>query len=366
MPLRILISAGGTGGGVYPALAVIDALGERADVLWVGARGGMEEGLVRRHGLACEAISAGGLHGVVLGRLPGNLWRTLRGIWETKSLIGNFDPEVLFFTGGYVGGPAAIAGWRRPKVTFVPDIEPALAQRLISRVADRICVPAEEARRYYRDPSKVKVTGYPTRFEELDLSKKEASARLGLTAEAPVLLVMGGSRGARSINRAIWSSLEDLLELAQVIHVIGERDWPLFEEEVGMPAGEFGYRYHPHAYLHETMADALASADLAVSRAGASTLGEYPLFGLPAVLVPYPHAWRYQKVNAAYLAKRDAAVVMADERLETDLLPLLENLLSQPDRLEEMSEAAVSLTRTGAAERIAEELLAVAGRRQKA
>ncbi len=347
---------------MYPALAVVDALGERADVLWVGGRGGMEADLVSRTGLAYEAIPAAGVHGVGLRRLPGNLWRLTEGTLAARSLLRRFDPEVLFFTGGYVGVPAALAGIGRPKLTFVPDIEPGLAQRLISRLADRICVPTEDARRFYPRPDKVEVTGYPTRFEDYSADQAQARSRLGLTSELPVLLVVGGSKGARSINQAIWQQLSSLLSVTQIVHVVGQRDWPMLEPATADIEGSLRRRYQPHSYLHEEMADALCAADLVVSRAGASALAEYPLFGLPAVLVPYPHAWRYQRVNAAHLADRGAALVVDDEDLETELEPLLVELLNQPARLSAMSTAASELAQPGAADRIAAELLELAAR----
>lgn len=345
---------------MYPALAVVDALGERADVLWVGAHGGMEQDLVSRRGLAFKAIPAAGLHGVGLRNLPGNMLRLLQGTLAARRIVRSFKPDVLFFTGGFVGGPAALAGIGHPKVTFVPDIEPALAQQLISRLADRICLPVKAAERYYGQPDKLRVTGYPTRFDGYRRTKMQAREQLGISPDGPVLLVLGGSKGARSINQAIWASLDDLLPVCQVLHVIGQRDWPLFQEQVVPSLDGAGGRYHPKQYLHETMADALAAADLAVSRAGASTLGEFPIFGLPAVLVPYPHAWRYQQVNASYLAEQGAAIVLADGRLNEELSPLLIRLLGQPDKIEGMAKAAAHLANPGAADRIAAEIMALA------
>jgi UDP-N-acetylglucosamine--N-acetylmuramyl-(pentapeptide) pyrophosphoryl-undecaprenol N-acetylglucosamine transferase len=114
---------------------------------------------------------------------------------------------------------------------------------------------------------------------------------------ARTVLVFGGSRGARSINEAVWDILPNLLEIAQVVHITGELDWPRVPAVIEKLDATYANRYHPHAYLHEGMGQALGAADLVVSRAGAATIGEYPLFGLPAVLVPYPHAWRYQEVK---------------------------------------------------------------------
>jgi UDP-N-acetylglucosamine--N-acetylmuramyl-(pentapeptide) pyrophosphoryl-undecaprenol N-acetylglucosamine transferase len=129
---------------------------------------------------------------------------------------------------------------------------------------------------------------------------------LHLDPALPVLLVFGGSKGARSINRALLEALPGLLPEMQVLHISGNLDWPEVEAaRSALSTGEaaaWAERYHAFPYLHDEMGAALAAADLVVARAGASTLGEFPALGLPAILVPYPHAWRYQKVNADYLA----------------------------------------------------------------
>ena len=345
--LRLLVSAGGTGGGVYPALAIVAALRARAEVLWVGGVGGMEASLVQRAGIAFTAVPAAGIHGVGPRQLPGNLLRLARGVPAARREITRFQPDVLLFTGGYVGVPVALASGRRPKVVYVPDLEPGLALKFVSRGAAAVCVTAEESRPFYPASQRVVVSGYPVRADLHSVGRAEARARLGLDPDGPVLLVSGGSRGARSINTAVWSCLGELLQSAQVVHVTGELDWPRVDAVRQRLEGTLGRRYHPHAYLHEEMGLALAAADLAVARAGASALGELPLFGLPAALVPYPHAWRYQRLNAQYLARSGAAVVLEDAALEAELLPTVRALLGDAGRLRGMSEAARRLSRPG-------------------
>jgi UDP-N-acetylglucosamine--N-acetylmuramyl-(pentapeptide) pyrophosphoryl-undecaprenol N-acetylglucosamine transferase len=270
-------------------------------------------------------------------------------------VIRRFEPDVLFFTGGYVGAPVAIAGRGIPAAVYIPDIEPGLALRFLGRRARVIALTAEEARRYAPRRRTV-VTGYPTRPDLVPMGQEEARRRMGLGPSAPVLLVTGGSRGARSINRALWDSLPGLLEKTQVVHVTGELDWPEVDRRIAELPAVLSARYHAHAYLHEEMGAALAAADLAVTRAGASVLGELPLFGLPAILVPYPHAWRYQKVNADYLAGRGAAVVLRDEDLPTKLRATVLELLDDPSRRQTMAEASRRLARPEAAREIAAEI----------
>jgi UDP-N-acetylglucosamine:LPS N-acetylglucosamine transferase len=349
---------------VYPALAIIAALRARvrAEVLWVGGEGGMEASLVQREGIAFTAVPAAGIHGVGLRHLPGNALRLARGIPAAHHVIRRFEPDALLLTGGYVGVPVALAAGRRPRVAYVPDIEPGLALRVVCRNADTVCVTADASRSFYPAGQRVVVTGYPTRPGLHVTDKADARVRLGLQVDVPVLLVFGGSRGARSINQALWSCLDDVLGIAQVVHVTGELDWPRVAAAREHLEATLGQRYHPHAYLHEEMGLAFAAADLAVARAGASTLGELPLFGLPAALVPYPYAWRYQELNAEHLVSEGAAVLVRDEDLARQLLPTIRGLLADRGKLRAMSAAARRLSRPDAAQLIAAEIERAAAR----
>ncbi|MDO9348317.1 MAG: glycosyltransferase, partial [Anaerolineales bacterium] len=180
------------------------------------------------------------------------------------------------------------------------------------------------------------------------------------------------SKGARSLNNALLKNLPALLELAQVIHISGELDWPNVEAARKHLSKRQAARYLAFPYLHEEMGAALAAADLAVARAGASTLGEFPLFGLPAILVPYPHAWRYQKVNADYLVERGAAVMIEDAQLWSrnrrplsgKLIATVNDLLNNPVKLQSMRAAMGRLSRPQAAADIAHQLSNLAGRRR--
>jgi UDP-N-acetylglucosamine--N-acetylmuramyl-(pentapeptide) pyrophosphoryl-undecaprenol N-acetylglucosamine transferase len=284
-----------------------------------------------------------------------NLYQLARGFAQAWGILGRFRPDVVFLTGGYVSVPVAFTAWLRqkPVVVYLPDVEPGRAIKLVSRIARRIAVNVEASRQFL--PPKVAVTGYPLRpeFYEMDrTSKRVARESLGVAPEGKVVLVFGGSRGARSINRALGDILERVLAQAQVIHVSGKLDAEECRARREALPDALKARYHLFDYLHE-MAQALASADLVVARAGAGTLGEFPFFGLPAILVPYPHAWRYQKANADYLAERGAAVRLDDNDMGEQLWPTISALLDDEKRLEEMSACARSLARPDAASRLA-------------
>ncbi len=321
----------------------------------------MEADLVQRVNIPFAAIPAAGVHGVSLKALPGNLAQLLRGVQAAGRILREFKPDVLFFTGGYVAAPMAWAGRRIPSLVYVPDIEPGFALKFLGRFASRIALTTEDSRGYFPGRKNLVVTGYPTRPELGRWNRAEGRAALGLHDRLPVLLVFGGSKGARSINRALMAALPTLLDHAQVVHISGQLDW----EEVqisrrALPDSQAD-NYHAFPYLHEEMGAALAAADLVLSRAGASTLGEFPFFALPAVLVPYPYAWRYQKVNAEYLASRGAAVMLEDGQLGEKLPSTLQGLLQDSLRLEAMRAAARSLARPQAAQEIAQQLIELAG-----
>lgn len=346
---------------MYPALAVHSALMAKVrdlDTLWVGGQGGMEESLVRRQGIHYESIPAAGVHGVGLSRLPGNFVTITRGFLASRRILNEFRPDVLFFTGGYVAVPMALAGRSISSLLYVPDIEPGMALKSLAGMADAIVVTTDESQQYFN--KKVYSTGYPLRADLALWDRQTAISHLGLSGKLPALLVWGGSKGARSINLVVLNSLRDLLEKFELIHVTGELDWNTVKSRREQLPVDLAKHYHAMPYLHE-MGAALAAADLVVSRAGASTLGEYPLFGLPAILVPYPHAWRYQKVNADYLTRRGAAIIIPDHRLNDELLSTLNVLMANPNKLKAMRAAMFELSHPRAAEKIASALIELAG-----
>jgi len=368
---------------VYPALAVYQALmapspetevsgllkSKLPSILWVGGIGGMEANLVNRKGLAYQEIPAAGVHGVGVRILPRNLWQIGRGLLASRRILQEYQPDVLFFTGGYVAVPMALAGRitryrrRRPRVLlYVPDIEPGLALKTLARFADHIAISGEETRRFLSRQAGVTLTGYPTRAELSNWAKstdnwKEGRRLFGLKEALPLLLVFGGSKGARSINRALLTILPDLLAEMQVLHISGTLDWEEIESSkeklVANIPPEQASRYRVFPYLHDEMGAALAAADLVVCRAGASTLGELPLFGLPAILVPYPYAWRYQQVNAEHLAQNGAATILQDGDLSKKLRSTVQELLRNPEKLEQMRIKMRSLAHPQAAQSIA-------------
>jgi len=364
--MRLMVTGGGTGGHVYPALSALEAVldqpsaGAKAeDILWVGSHEGVERDIVGRTAYGYAAVSTGPLRGANPLQALQSGWLILRVAWQARGLLRRWRPAAVLATGGFVSVPMALAAWLRrvPLLVYLPDMEPGLAVKALARIATRVAVSFESAAQHL--PGAV-VTGYPVRRVLFETSRDDARAALALERDTPMLLVMGGSRGARSINQALQQALPRLLPRVQVLHITGLVD---YDECLAMRAqqpAELQARYHVYAYLHEEMVLALAAADLVIARSGAATLGEFPAVGLPAVLVPYPYAGQHQRVNAAYLADAGAAIVLEDDRLAQELLPALERLLGDREALQRMSLAARALSKPRAAARIAEELVSIA------
>ena len=324
----------------------------------------MEEELVPRAGIELETISGGPVVGVAPRVRMMNLARLMWSLGPTMRIFGHFRPDVLFMTGGYVNLPVALTGRLRrvPAAIYLPDVEPGKAISFLSRFVDKVAVTTAASARYFA-PGKTVVTGYPVRPElraMSEMSREEALAHFDLTPGRKTLFVFGGSRGARSINRALLSVLSQLLEEFQVIHVSGTLDWPNVEVAAAGLSEDARRYYRPYPYLHERMGAGFRAADLVVARAGASMLGESPAFGVPAVLVPYPHFWRYQKVNADFLADQGAAVRVDDEKLGDELLPTVQNILRDEPRLTAMAAAAKALDVPEAASNLAQLLTGLA------
>ena len=359
--MKVLVCAGGTGGGIYPALAAVSALNseglELDQILWIGTEGEMEEALIPRHGIQLETIHGGAVVGVPLHVSIRNAAKLAWSVGKASGLIRRFQPDVMFMTGGYMAPPVALAA-RMHGVSigiYLPDVEPGSSIKAVLPFAKKIACTTEGSRAFVPE-EKMVVTGYPVRPEirdALQLTKAEALAHFDLEPGRPTLFVFGGSRGALNINRALMASLPELLQKNQVIHISGTLTWPEVETNAASLSSEQRQWYRPFPYLHERMGSAFRAADLVVARAGASMLGEGPAFGLAAILIPLTFAWRYQKVNADYLTERGAAIQLTDENLLEEFLPVVSDLLQNKTRLSEMSRAAQGLDIPEATSRLA-------------
>ena len=324
----------------------------------------MERKLVQRSGLefaGYHAVLAGPLHGVNPPRAIVSLIKLSLGALQALVLLLRLRPQVILLTGGWANLPVALSArlLGLPSVVYLPDIEPGLAIKVLGRFARRIAISVEASARYF-GRGKTVVTGYPLQENRLEATREEALAHFKLDGARKTLLVFGGSRGARNINLALGAGLGGLLAAdLQIIHITGELDW----ERAMRAAGDLKDHpdYHAFPYLHADMGLAFAAADLAVCRAGASTLAELPLFALPAILAPYPYAWRYQKVNADYLSERGAALRLNDEDLPARLHEVVTALMHDEARLGEMGRRSAALSNPDGADNLARLLIETGG-----
>lgn len=357
---RILISAGGTGGGVYPALAVASVLRDHR-LYFVSSAVGIENELIANAGFhfaAWDRVQGGPLHGVNLLIKVVSILRLSIGVLQALWILLHRRPQVVFMTGGWVSVPIAVGAWlyRIPSVIFVPDIEPAQTLTFLGRFAKVITATVEDTAKYYPAQKTIIATGYPLRAGLLGHSRAEALAHFGLAPDKQTLLVFGGSRGSRAINRAVYGHIEEILAISdlQVLHISGKLDADEVRTAHRQFAPEIQSRYHICDYVHE-MGLAFAAADLVLCRAGASTLGEFPVFGLPAILVPLAYEWHYQEINADWLASRGAAIRLDEPDMEAKLVPTIRAIMQND--LEKMRQAARSLARTDGADNIARVIL---------
>lgn len=356
--MKVVFCGGGTGGHVYPALTVADALrraeGAGLEVLYVGVKGKIDRELVEREGLRFQGVTARPLRvGSVVGTGRGVLGLAA-GTTQAYRILRRFNPDVVFATGGYgsVGVGIAAKLLKRPLVLFLPDVEAGLAVRMLARVADRVAITVPPAAAAFPE-RKVVLTGYPVRRAFFEANRDDARARFGLHPSLPTVLVSGASSGAHAINKAVAAWAPDFLRIGQLLHLCGRQDeaW-LLDERAALPP-ELRARYHVHAYLHEDMAQALAAADVAVMRSGASTLGELPAARLPAVLVPGEYEGWDQSPNARYLADHGAAIMLSQARL-SELPETVTSLLADTGRRQKMAEALGRMARPDAAQSLAD------------
>lgn len=357
MATCIAVMAGGTGGHVFPALAVGEQLRARgADVFWIGTRAGMEARLVPARGFEIEWIGIEGVRGKGVRQLLAAPWKLVSALREAGVILRRRAPRAVLGMGGFVSGPGGLAAriQGRPLVIQEQNSVPGMTNQWLSRIADRVF---EAFPGSFPDHRGAIASGNPVRAEILALAPP--AQRLAGRGAPPRLLVVGGSLGAQALNETVPQALALLPEDARplVCHQAGERTLEVARQAYA----EAGVEAEITAFIDD-MAEAYAWADLVVCRSGALTVSELAVAGLPAIFVPFPYAVDDHQVgNARYLSDAGAArlVIQRDltpARLADELAPLL----ADPSRRLAMAEAARAKAKTDAAERIAEACLEVA------
>ena len=373
--MRILISGGGTGGHIYPALAVARELQSRyaAELLFIGDVNGLETEIVPKAGIPFQAIAAGKLRRYLSPQTFTDLARIPVGMVQALRYVRQFRPDAAFTSGGYVSVPAGIAARRygAPLLMHQQDVSPNLANRLLTPLATRISVSFADSLPHF-PAGRTALAGNPVRESVARLAGTPSAAAkpvFGFDPALPVVLVTGGSQGARHLNEVVVAALPDLLPQCQVLHVSGTLTHLATKSaaEAQLAAlPELRNRYVLHPYLDEQMPDALAAADVVLCRSGAATLAELALLGRASVLVPLPPGFTGspQAANAAMFERTGAAAVLADRDLTpatllADLLPLL----TSSERRDQMAAAARTFARPDAARVLAETVATLAAGR---
>ena len=364
--MRIIVSGGGTGGHIYPAVTIANQIKEKqpdAEIIFVGTREGLECEIVPRYGYPIEFIEVAGFQRKLSLDTIKSTFKLLAGLIDALKLIRKIKPDLVVGTGGYVCGPvlflAALQGI--PTCIQEQNAMPGVTNKILAHFVKKVFLGYQEAGKYFGGNSEKIFTGNPIRKEILEVSRATAIEKFKLDPAKKTILVSGGSRGARSINDAmalVETSLVGRSDV-QVIHITGETGYEKFigqvEKKVLMSDNIKVFRY-----MHD-MPLALAAADLAIFRSGAIGLAELMARGIPSILVPYPYATaNHQEHNARAVEGAGGAVVILDKELTGEiLLKQIESLLADESKLQKMKDAAKALGRPEAAEDIARKVLAL-------
>lgn len=357
--MRLLIAGGGTGGHLFPAVAVAEAWKEKDpghEIVFVVTPRPLDARVLQERGYPFRILKVEGLKGKGTAGIFRSLTLLPKAFGESLRILKEIRPHVVLGVGGYVTGPVVSAAWWKgiPCAVQEQNSIPGMTNRLLGRVADRIFLAFEDRKGFF-PRRKIRLTGNPIRKEILQADEERPTGSGPFT-----LLILGGSQGAHRINQVVIAALKDLTKWKNAlsfIHQTGEKD----EEEVAQAYREMGFEHRVQAFISD-MARVYGQARMIVARAGAMTVSEITALGKPSLLIPFPFAaHNHQEHNARYLVESGAAEMV----LEKDFTPpffieRIRSWLDGPERLIEMGRRAAALGKRKAAEEIADECLALA------
>ena len=359
--MKVAIAGGGTGGHVFPGIAVAEELmrmRKDAEIVFIGGKRGLEAVAVPEAGFRIRFLMARGFPRRAWWRWPWAAFANGIGFLQALAIVASERPDVVLGTGGYVSVPVSLAAWvlRRPLILQEQNSIPGLANRWLARVATEVHLSFVEARSYFARKDILKVSGNPIRAYVLSGDRGQAYAEFGLQPGKPTIFVFGGSRGAHRINDAAIEAMRRLKGRVEVQWILQtgreDHEWASkLVERDALPARVVPFLTRIHL--------AYAAADLVVSRSGAMTLAEIAACGTPAILVPYPYAAHdHQAVNASNLVDRGAAAMIPDHELSGERLAQeVAHWLSDRPAMSQMSANARRFARPDAAEKIARSLV---------
>ncbi|MGM0436874.1 MAG: undecaprenyldiphospho-muramoylpentapeptide beta-N-acetylglucosaminyltransferase [Bacillota bacterium] len=364
--MKAIITGGGTGGHIYPALAVALELKNKGwKILYIGSKNSLEKDITQEWDIEFKGIDVAPLPRKFNFKLITSLVSNLKGLYQSRKTIKKFKPDLVFGTGGFVAGSVVLAGFlsRKPTIIHEQNVYPGVTNKILSKFSDKIAINFKEAKKFFPNKIRNKIiyTGNPVREIILQTKRSEGIKYFNFKSSAKTVLIFGGSQGAESINKSVAEVYKYIIENnnLQLIHITGKNNYKevinyLKEKEIKLDNCP-GIRII--SYL-EHMEYAYAAADLVISRAGATALSEITAKGLAAILIPYPYATGdHQKFNAQFLADNDAAIIIEEEKInEKFLLQNFKNIINDELLLNKMSENSNKLGEKKAVKKIVNEI----------
>lgn len=363
MSLRIIIAGGGTGGHIFPAVAIghaLQRLSAGAELLFIGAEGKMEMEKVPQEGFRIIGLPIAGFNRSHLWKNISLPFKLLKSVLMARRIIRDFRPDVVVGVGGYASFPVlnAAQGAAIPTLIQEQNSYAGKSNKILAKKAGAVCVAYEGMESFF-PADKLQLTGNPVRkaIAQSAITPKEGRAAFGIAANAKVILIVGGSLGAKSINEAIGAGLKDIL--AEGVTIIWQTGKPYYET-AQQQASAFGSAVKVYDFIRQ-MDAAYAAADIVISRAGALAIAELCIAAKPVIFVPYPFAAEdHQTSNAMSLVKHNAAQLVRDADAHQDLIPKLRTLLHDEATQSIMQQALQQLAIRDADERIAHKVIALA------
>lgn len=366
LPIRVIISGGGTGGHIFPAISIADAIraiDPKADILFVGATGRMEMQRVPAAGYSIVGLPIRGFYRKHLWKNVGVVWKILKSQSKAKRILREFFPDVVVGVGGYASGPMLnkAASMGIPCLIQEQNSYAGVTNKLLAKKADLICVAYEGMERFF-PKLKLMLSGNPVREQLLhtDLTPQQARESLGLDADKPTLLIVGGSLGARTLNDSVAKHLDMLRESGvQLLWQTGK----CYFEELRQQFGEDNPLPDNVKMVDfiSQMGEAYRAAELVISRAGACSISEFSLIGKPVILVPSPNvAEDHQTKNALALADRNAAIMIPDSEAREKLIETALTVIADKQRLHTLSDNILQMALPNSAYKIAREVFRLA------
>lgn len=366
--MRIVVSGGGTGGHIYPALALIREIKKQvkeAEFLYIGTEQGLESTLVKREEIPFKTVHITGFKRKISPENLKTVWRFISGVSKSKAILKEFKADVVIGTGGYVCGPVVYAASKMgiPTIIHEQNSVPGLTNKFLSKYVDKVATCFEEAASFF-PKEKVVLTGNPRASEVLNQDGIKGRLSVGLKLKDPCVLIVGGSRGARPINDAVIAALPSLGKKPyQVLYVTGEAHYESVKKEVALVGNPSNVIIKP--FVHN-MPEVLTNMDLTVARAGATTLSELTSLGIPSILIPSPYVTNnHQEKNAQSLTTNGAAKMLLEKELDgTKLVEEIDTIMLQKEVLHNMKAASKKLGMPDAAIRLYDVMKEVVNKRK--